>query len=129
MGGIGEREMGQQNWVQPGVEVMEVRSGWETGYGRIQKIAKVYANGNFLVEGSPQQWRPWGDWTARKTGEHGWHFAYLHLVTPKLLAERDRARLVAKARQTIRAELDRLTAIKHEDGLIAEAAAIKARTP
>jgi hypothetical protein len=52
----------------PGVVVAIVsNSGWGVPRPRKSKIEKTYKNGNFTLEGSPQQWRPFTGW-ASKTG-------------------------------------------------------------
>ena len=46
---------------QPGVEVaIQIQGGWRAPYSfRRGRVAKVHKTGNFTLEGSPQQWRPY----------------------------------------------------------------------
>ena len=53
--------MENTEWVV-GAYVAEHRTGWgRESYGPPRKIAKIYANGNFIIEGDEfrQQWRPY----------------------------------------------------------------------
>lgn len=61
---------------QPGVEVaIQVQGGWRAPHSfKRGRVAKVHKNGNFVLEGSPQQWRPYAPssyenfWRAGATG-------------------------------------------------------------
>lgn len=46
---------------QPGAEVaIQVQIGWRAPYSFTRgRVAKVHKNGNFTLEGSPRQWRPY----------------------------------------------------------------------
>lgn len=65
---------------QPGTKVAIERSG----YGRwsewtISTVARVYKNGNFVLEGGTQQWRPFGD-TAFPAGGDRWSRVSVHIL-------------------------------------------------
>lgn len=61
---------------QPGVEVaIQVQGGWRAPHSfKRGRVAKVHKNGNFVLEDSPQQWRPYAPssyenfWRAGATG-------------------------------------------------------------
>ena len=61
---------------QPGTEVaIQVQGGWRAPYSfKFGRVAKVHKSGNFVLEGSPQQWRPYAPssfenfWRAGATG-------------------------------------------------------------
>jgi len=56
---------------QPGAEVaIQIQGGWRAPHSfRLGRVAKVHKNGNFVLEGSPQQWRPY----APSSYEPFWH--------------------------------------------------------
>lgn len=98
------------SWVQPGVEVVEERSGWNgLSYGSRHIIAKVHANGNFRVEGRDQQWRPSDNGRASRTGGDSWDRGpVLVRVTPELEAEIAHSHKLAIARDILAKEAKRL---------------------
>ncbi len=76
-----------------GVEVAIVsRSRWNKSVSIIPvKVGKINKNGNFVLEGSQQQYRPGkgfdGEWQAFKTGGSRYDGVRIELITPDLLAE------------------------------------------
>jgi hypothetical protein len=87
--------MSEQHPFQPGQEVAVVskgRFGPDASY-RFTKVAKVYKNGNFVLEGSPQQYRASrsfyeekSEWSGSSTGEV-WDYVSVRLITDKLREE------------------------------------------
>jgi len=71
----------ENNWAQPGVTVIPRHS--HTRWGKECKIAKVYKNGNFVLEGGVQQYRPWHEGTAHRTGG-GYSSTTLYHLTDEL---------------------------------------------
>lgn len=107
-----------------GAEVIEVSSGfYRTAYGNRYRIGKVYANGNFVLEGDDtrQQWRPWSG-RATRTGSYGGR-TVLKLFTPELEAEKDHDTEVLKASRALAAESARLDKLarSNDDNAILEA--------
>lgn len=95
-------------WVKPGVEMIERHNGWSgVSYGSRFRIAKVHANGNFKVEGSDQQWRPWGDGEAWRTGSD-YRGSALVRVTEALESEIAHSKRLSAARRVIADEAKRL---------------------
>ncbi len=75
---------------QPGEEVAVVSRGrWDSSVAITRvKVAKVYKNGNFIVEGSSQQYRPRPDGkSARETGAGSYSRPSVEKITPGLLAQ------------------------------------------
>lgn len=70
-----------------GVEVaIFTDEGWSsTEHVTVTKVAKVYANGNFIVEGDEQrqQWRQWGEGRAIRTGNHHYR-CEMRILTDKV---------------------------------------------
>ena len=63
------------NKFEVGDEVVFVSTHWGRRLGLRKKVAKVYKNGNFLLEGSPdKQWRP-NSWkgSASRAGQRNYH--------------------------------------------------------
>lgn len=57
---------------QAGVTVALLTSGWGKPRPVKRVVAKVHKNGNFILEGNPEQWKPYGtDWAVR-TGRNTW---------------------------------------------------------
>lgn len=120
------------DWVNPGVELIERRNGW-TGisYGQRAKIAKVMGNGNFKVDGSDQQWRPFSDGTAIRTGDSRREVHFV-VVSPELEDEIAHAKRLSAARRILADEakrldgLSRLRAGDNDDELLASADRISA---
>lgn len=64
---------------QPGAEVaIQVQIGWHAPHSFTRgRVAKVHKNGNFTLEGSPRQWRPYAPstyepfWRAGARGPNG----------------------------------------------------------
>ena len=103
-------------WVKVGAELIEVRSGWHGAvYGPTQKIAKVYKNGNFVVEGDDQQWRPWSDRAVKTGGLRS--SATLHPITSELLVEKGEAEEMEIARRWVADEAERLSRLRGSDAL------------
>lgn len=78
---------------QPGVEVAIVTRNYNGTSYSLSKVAKVYKNGNFVLEGNNQQYRAsrgWLDserWEATATGSSYGAHARVELVTDKLREE------------------------------------------
>lgn len=69
---------------QAGVEVALMSGGWGIERPTKRVVAKVYKTGNFLLEGSDQQWRVgFSKGTARHAGESGWRGSTLEIWTSK----------------------------------------------
>lgn len=103
---------GTSQWA-PGAEVVKRSSGFgRPRYGERLKIGKVYANGNFILEGdaSRTQWRPMGDVASQRGGDR-WSRTYLVIVTPDLEAEIATARQVEHAKAAVNQEIERLREI------------------
>jgi hypothetical protein len=49
------------NPFKPGAQVaIQMQGGWRAPHSfKLGRVAKVHKNGNFTLEGSPQQWRPY----------------------------------------------------------------------
>ena len=113
-------------WVVIGAEVMEVSRGMGSPiFGRPRKIGKVHKNGNFTLEGSPQQYSPRVDY-AYKTGALG-HYsrAYYYPVNDALRAEMAQGEKVRAAKEVIRAEIKRLEeAARYDESALAAASAL-----
>lgn len=84
--------MSQSDLFVVGAEVA-IFSGREE-HVRFTKIAKVYANGNFITEGDEnrQQFSPSSDGFAAATGDH-WIRSHARLLTPKV---RERAEQISR---------------------------------
>lgn len=107
--------MSETSWVAVGADVMEVSSGFGSAtYGRVLKIAKVYKNGNFVVDGSDQQWKLYSGGYAKETGRT-YRRACLYPVTPALMAEKAEAELAREARYWLREFADKLQRSAHDD--------------
>lgn len=77
-------------------------------YNRRGKIAKVYKNGNIVLEGSKQQYRVWGD-IANETGGDRWSsYGTIRLVTPELEAENQEKAAIRASRDLAWKLSDRL---------------------
>ena len=97
------------DWAKPGVEVVEVGNRFTTRkYGSVHRIGKVYKNGNFVLEGSSDQWRPWSGGSAQRTGEQGWNRSAVRLVTDEVRQEMARDLELAKARSVVTAWSDHI---------------------
>jgi len=112
---------------QPGVEVAlrtvthDPWSIWETG----KKVAKVHANGNFTLEGSSQQWRPFGrfdgKYSANKTGQRDLYSRQsLYLLSEvKRDIAKDRAQLMRHRRfYSIRDRIDKMRYTEVTDAML-----------
>lgn len=121
----------QDGWIV-GAEVVERSFGYgATRFGLRKKIGKVYANGNFVLEGEKQQWRPWAG-TASKTGDRQWVRVSLALVTPEIEDEIAQASRVQIARAAVIAEYERLQKIvrgSDDDEILAAYAALSKASP
>lgn len=97
-----------------GAEVAIVsRSNWTSDVTyRKARIANVYKNGNFLIEGSPQQWKP-GNGKAYRTGERGYIYDHIEPLSHQLEEEVRKTRL----RQSFFRERDRIAKAKPKDDL------------
>jgi len=68
--------MSKDSPFQVGTEVaIQIQGGWRAPYSfKFGRVAKVHKSGNFVLEGSPQQWRPYAPgsyenfWRAGATG-------------------------------------------------------------
>lgn len=120
-------------WIE-GAEVIERTSTWGPTYryGHPTRIAKVYKNGNFVLDGSSQQWSPRSDY-ASKTGEqrsYGSSFNSLVLLTSEIREDIARSAAYEAAFGVVKKEAERLDRVrrgKDVDATLAEAAAITAR--
>lgn len=112
------------DWAVVGASMIARSTGWRTRYGIRTKIAKVLGNGNIKVDGRDEQLRPWGDGIASQRGYRGDTFV---LVTPEVEADIIRQADLDEARIILAGEIDRLQSIRHDDGMLAEAVAIKVR--
>lgn len=115
-----------EDWVKVGAEVVEVSSGLgSTLYGPRKKIAKVYKNGNFIVDGN-RQWRPFGDYAVETGGGRSRHRFCVHPVTEELLADMAANSRLVTARNAIRAEIERLEeAVRSDDAVLEAYAALR----
>jgi hypothetical protein len=82
----------EQNPFVVGAEVVTVNTHWHRRLGNRRKIAKVYKNGNFILEGDEQkrQWTPrgWRDhWTAHRAGGGYYRSEHLEVWSDKHVAE------------------------------------------
>ena len=75
-----------EDWVKVGTEMVVVDRMLTGGYGAIRKIAKVHKNGNFTLEGSPQQYRPSSIMTGNSTGGI-WSMTTVKVVTDDMRAK------------------------------------------
>ena len=117
------------DWVV-GAEVVERSSSWGPvwRYGAVRKIGKVHKNGNFVLEGESQQWRPLSDY-AVKTSDRGFYSSSTRIVlmTDEAKADMELAAAYAAAAAVVRAEAERLERVyrgNDVDETIAEAAKI-----
>lgn len=121
-------------WVQVGAEVIEVYSGsfGRRRYGATRKIAKVLKTGNFKIEDSDQQYRPWSTYTrAFRTGNGRYGSSSLSLLTDELTAEMAAEAQFLRARKIVESEIKRLENLSRgpDEDMIAAAAQIEARNP
>lgn len=108
------------SWVKVGADLIEVRvSIHGTHYGRRVKIGKIHKTGRFVLEGDTTQWTP-GLSYASRGGQYRYSSATLEPYTDEVKVAMDRQQLVAAARHAVRTEIDRLTRVRDDDGLIAE---------
>lgn len=119
-----ETEIGP-NWPTVGAEVVEVYGHFRLQFGPIQRIAKVYANGRFVLEGSTTRWTPIVGRTAVTSGR-GAHRT-IRLVDDAARAAIKRAEEVDAARAVVRKEAARLEYLHDEDEILAAARAITQR--
>ena len=96
-------------WVKEGQRMVMRRSGFgRSTYGEVRMITKVYKNGNFILEGSTQQWRPWGT-SASKTGQADrWSRDSCVPYTDEIREEVLRHQAIDRAKAAIRLEAERL---------------------
>jgi len=119
-------------WVAIGAEVIERSSaGWGAlpRYGSVKKIAKIYKNSNFVLEGDAQQWRAFGD-IANKTGASHYDSTVLVPLTDEVSRDIATSKTYNTAVKVVRNEADRLEKVwrgKNVEDTIAEAAKIKGR--
>lgn len=73
-----------------------------TSHYDIKAVSKVHKNGNFSIEGSPQQYRPHGD-SAKATGDTGWRQRSVFLATEENIARFDGA--ILRDRLMVRADI------------------------
>lgn len=119
-------------WVVVGAEVIErTSSSWRPtfSYGSVKKIAKVYKSGNFVVEGSTQQWDPRYGTHANRTGRDSFSSYRTDLVplTDAVRAEMEQAKKYAAAVKVVQDEAERLQKVARGrvvEATIAEAAKI-----
>lgn len=121
-------------WVEIGAEMVEVYSGsfGRRRYGATRKIAKVLKTGNFKIEGSDQQYRPWGTYTrAFRAGNGHYGSSSLSLLTDELIAEMAAEAQFLRARKIVESEIKRLENLSRgpDEDMIAAAAQIEARNP
>lgn len=115
------------DWVA-GAEVISRSSGWgSTRYGSIHKIGKVYANGNFVLEGDDtrQQWRVGSNYASQTRG--GIRSNHLVLVTPELEIEIERSNRVSAARNKLSRHADEMAKLARQgsdDEILAAVAAL-----
>lgn len=117
------------DWVKVGAEVVTRYSGLgRKDFGPIQKISKVYKTGNFLLEGSPDQWRPASD-RAYRTGGYRYGGSCIYPLNEETRREMDRHNQVRAAQKVVYEESQRLARLAREDGddLLAAADQITAR--
>lgn len=123
------------DWVRVGAELVERTSGYYgERYGKRAKIAKVHANGNFKVEGSDQQWRPFSGGQASQTGQSGYgERMSMVLVTPELEGTIAHNRKFREAQDVVSKEAKRLEGLARlrigfdDNAVITAAEAITAR--
>lgn len=114
-------------WVA-GAEVISQTSGWgRTRYGSTHKIGKVYANGNFVLEGDEgrQQWRAHRDYAVQTGGSS--HSNRLALVTPELEIEIEKSNRANTARNKLSKHADEMAKIARQgddDEVLAAVAAL-----
>lgn len=113
-----------------GAEVVHCVSGFGgERFRRRDKVAKVYASGNVILESDPkQQYRPSYSGHYTQTGDHsrGWR-DYIRPVTPELLTEIERAAAVDAAKQALNIEAERLHKLSRRDSVDDDALAECAR--
>lgn len=115
-------------WVKPGaVVVMTSTGGWSVRYGEERRIEKVFKNGNFTLEGSKDQYSPESRGVAYRAGSGRYRSDHCELLTEEVKANIAVARELRDARIEIRNEIDRLSALRADDDIIAEAKLIRAR--
>lgn len=51
---------------------------------RTSRVAKVYKNGNLIIEGSAAQFRPFGYGFASQRGDRGWGGDSIRILTPEI---------------------------------------------
>lgn len=69
---------------QPGIAVAVISGSWGVPRPVKRVVAKVYKNGNFVLEGFDQQWRPgFSAGTARQAGDQGWRGNSLEVWSDK----------------------------------------------
>lgn len=68
----------------------------------IKTVSKVHKNGNFSIEGSPQQYRPHGD-SANATGDSGWRQRSVWIATEEIIARFEAA--ILRDRLMVRADI------------------------
>lgn len=98
-------------WVQPGAQVVEV--GSNRAFGKIHTIAKVHKNGNFTVNGSTQQFKPWNDGSALQTGDSWVGRKTLRYVDDATFAKIAEYRRFVAALNVINVEINRLAALRN----------------
>jgi hypothetical protein len=118
-------------WVRVGAEVVPVRRGFgRSQYDKPERIAKVYKNGNFVLEGHTEQWRPRGD-IASRAGDKSWTSSSCCPLTDELRAEIVHESKVRAAQKLISDEAERLAKLSRSTfadvELLAEAERIMAR--
>jgi hypothetical protein len=121
-------------WAVVGAELIErFYSSWSPTltYGAVKKIDKVYKNGNFIVEGSAQQWAPVNSHASR-TGRDGYYSSTrtnLVPLTDAVRADIAQAKAYQAAVKVLNDEIERLQELARSrdvDATIAEATAINA---
>lgn len=96
------------DWVKAGQTVVMRHSGFGGQYGQTHKIDKVYKNGNFTLEGSKDQWRPWAGGAMRTGDTSRFHRQSCVPLTDEVAAEVASSQALSKAKAVIRAEAERL---------------------